>query len=265
MAAYQSIIAYDGTDFAGFQRQAMRRTVQGVLEQALRRLGWTERSLRAAGRTDTGVHARGQVIAFHLGWKRSSADLTAALNAHLPPEVSVKQTRPASDGFHPRYSALRRCYSYAVVAAPTRDPLVERFAWRVWPAPDAAAIQAACRLLVGEHDFRAFGPAPRKDGNTRRTVWRSEWQAVEAAWVYRIEGDAFLYRMVRRIVSALISVGRRELSAEALASLLDDPARRWQGSIAPAHGLCLEAVIYNESDGQSGGLGPAGPADPMQE
>jgi tRNA pseudouridine38-40 synthase len=261
MAAYQSIIAYDGTDFAGFQRQAKRRTVQGVLEQALGRLGWTERGLRAAGRTDTGVHARGQVVAFHLGWKRSPTELTSALNAHLPPDVSVRQTRPAPDGFHPRYSALRRCYSYTVVAAPTRDPLVERFAWRVWPAPDAAAIQAACGLLVGEHDFRAFGPAPRKDGHTRRTIWRSEWQAVEAAWIYGIEGDAFLYRMVRRIMSALVSVGRREISAKALASLLDDPTRRWQGAIAPAHGLCLEAVIYNESDGPSGAFGPPGPAD----
>src|SRR3989304_2442943 len=132
MAAYQSIIAYDGTDFAGFQRQAKRRTVQGVLEQALRRRGGADRSRRAAGRTDTGVHARGQVIAFHLDWKRSPAKLTAALNAHLPPDVSVRQTRPTSAGFHPRYSALRRCYSYTVVAAPTRDPLGERFAWRGW-------------------------------------------------------------------------------------------------------------------------------------
>lgn len=265
MASYQSIIAYDGTDFAGFQRQAKRRTVQGALEQALRPLGWSERSLRGAGRTDTGVHARGQVVAFHLGWSRSPDELTAALNAHLPPDVSVRQTRPASEGFHPRYSALRRCYSYAVVTAPTRDPLVERFAWRVWPAPDAAAIRAGCRLLVGEHDFRAFGPAPRKDGGTRRTIWRSEWQTDEAGWVYRIEGDAFLYRMVRRIVSALVSVGRRDLSAEALASLLDDPSQRWQGAIAPAHGLCLDAVIYNERDGPAGTTGAAGQADTVQE
>jgi len=265
MAAYQSILAYDGTEFAGFQRQARRRTVQGVLEQALRRLGWTERALVAAGRTDRGAHARGQVIAFRLAWRRSPAELTAALNAHLPGDVSVRETRPADEGFHPRYSAVRRCYSYSLTAAPTRDPLAERFAWRIWPALDDAAIRAACPVLLGEHDFRAFGPAPRKDGGTRRTVFRSEWQTEGGGRTYRIEADAFLYRMVRRIVSALVSVGRGDVGPEVLMSLLEDPARRWQGSLAPAHGLCLDAVIYEESGDSTGGHPLAGRADGTQE
>ncbi|HET7009308.1 MAG TPA: tRNA pseudouridine(38-40) synthase TruA, partial [Anaerolineales bacterium] len=248
MAAYQSIIAYDGTDFAGFQRQKRRRTVQGVLEEALGRLGWTGRSLRSAGRTDTGAHARGQVVAFDLAWRREPEALTSALNAHLPPDVAVRRTGIAPDGFHPRYAARRRRYSYALVAAPHRDPLRERYAWRVWPAPDADAIEAACPLLVGRHDFRAFGPSPRPQATTWRTVYRSEWAAVGDGWVYRIEADAFLYRMVRRIMAALIDVGQGAVGLNELAALVEEPHRRWQGRLAPARGLCLDAVIFDADD-----------------
>ena len=248
MAVYQSIVAYDGTDFAGFQRQKRRRTVQGVFEQALRNLGWNERSLRAAGRTDTGVHARGQVVAYGLAWKRTPEELTAALNAHLPGDVAVRESRPAAEGFHPRYAARRRRYSYSVMVAPQRDPLRERYAWRVWPPVDSRPIETACSVLMGRHDLRAFGPAPRRDGVTERTVFRSEWTAGDGGWVYWIEADAFLYRMVRRIVAALIAVGRGELGGDELMALVEDPSRRWQGSLAPAHGLCLDAVIFEDRD-----------------
>jgi tRNA pseudouridine38-40 synthase len=244
MATYQSIIAYDGTEFAGFQKQARRRTVQGDVERALRHLGWKERSLRAAGRTDTGVHARGQVVAFDVAWRRSEDELTAALNAHLPSDVAVRETRLAPPGFHPRFAATGRRYSYSVVFSPTREPLVERFAWRVWPPPPMDAVRQASRMLVGDHDFRAFGPSPRPGGTTRRTVRASDWTGGEAAWVFWIEADAFLYRMVRRIVAALMAVGRGELGSERLAALVEDPSLRWQGAIAPAQGLCLEQVMF---------------------
>jgi tRNA pseudouridine38-40 synthase len=248
MAAYQSIVAYDGTDFAGFQRQRGRRTVQGVLEEALDRLGWEGPGLRAAGRTDTGAHARGQVVAFDLAWRSGPEELTAALNAHLPGDVGVQHTLPAPEGFHPRYAARRRRYSYTVAASPARDPLRERFAWRVWPPPDGALIEASCPALIGRHDFRALGPAPRPGGETWRTVDRSEWVTVEGGWVYWIEADAFLYRMVRRIVAALMAVGNGEIGRETLVSLVENPERRWQGSIAPARGLCLEAVLFDDTN-----------------
>jgi len=254
MATYQSIIAYDGTEFAGFQRQSRRRTVQGELEKALRRLGWSGRAVLAAGRTDTGAHARGQVVAFELTWRRSPEALTAAINAHLPQDISVQNTRLAQDGFHPRYSAVRRQYSYTLILAAERDPLRERFAWRIWPALDDSAIRGACPIMLGEHDFRAFGPAPRKGGGTRRTVFRSEWQGKGLEQTYRIEADAFLYRMVRRIVSALVSIGRGELGSGALSALLEDPTSRWQGALAPAKGLCLDAVIYDENSPEPGRL-----------
>jgi tRNA pseudouridine38-40 synthase len=247
MATYQSIVAYDGTDFAGFQRQKRRRTVQAVLETALRRLGWNDRSLRAAGRTDTGAHASGQVVAFELAWRRSPDRLTTALNAHLPSDVAVRRTEAAPAGFHPRYAARKRGYRYAVMASPQRDPLRERYAWRVWPAPDTTRLAAASALLLGRHDFRAFGPAPRTGGGTIRTVFRSEWAHEADGWSYRIEADAFLYRMVRRIVAALMSVGWGEVEPAEIAGLIETPSRRWQGRLAPAHGLCLEAVWFEGS------------------
>lgn len=244
IATYQSILAYDGTRFAGFQRQRGRRTVQGEVEKALRRLGWRQHAVRAAGRTDRGVHAVGQVIAYELDWLGDPDRLTAALNAHLPDDAAVTETRPAPDGFHPRYAAVWRRYRYRIVASPVRRPLAERYAWRVWPKPDPEAVQAAIGAVVGEHDFGAFGTPPRRGSHTRRTVRHAAWQAEGDGAQFVIEGDAFLYRMVRRLTAALIAVGQGRLTAEAFAALVDSPARRWQGSIAPAHGLCLESVVF---------------------
>src|SRR3972149_324682 len=123
VATYQSSLAYDGTEFAGFQRQHGRRTVQGEVEEALHRLGWRERAVRAAGRTDTGVHATGQVVAYELAWERGPGRLTHALNAILPADVAGIETAPAADGFHPRYAARWGRYRYRIVAAPERPPV----------------------------------------------------------------------------------------------------------------------------------------------
>src|SRR3990170_4737836 len=130
VATYQSILAYAGTAFAGFQRQPRRRTGQGEGERALRSLGWREKTLRGAGRADTGVHASGQVVAYDLEWRGDLKRLTQALNALLPVDIAVVETAPASPGFRPRYAARWRRYRYRIVAAQQRQPLVERFAGR---------------------------------------------------------------------------------------------------------------------------------------
>ena len=245
MAVYKSIIAYDGTDFRGFQRQAnRRRTVQGVLEEALSGLGWRGRSLLSAGRTDAGVHARGQVIAFELEWAHGTERLTKALNARLPADLSVMQCEEAPAGFHPRFSALRRRYRYTIVAAEERDPLLERFAWRVWPGPELGVLQAIAEILLGRQDFGAFGHAPIPGGHTVRQVFRSEWQAREACMAFEIEADAFLQHMVRRLVAAMVITGQGRRGEHGFREALSQPARVWQGPIAPGRGLCLEAVIY---------------------
>lgn len=247
MAYYKSILAYDGTDFHGFQRQVSgRRTVQGVFEAALKGLGWPGGVLRAAGRTDTGVHARGQVVAYDLEWRRAPAQLAHALNAHLPFDVAVTRTEPAEEDFHPRFSARARRYSYTVLLAEAPDPLRERFAWRIWPEPDLAGTQSATDVLMGRHDFRAFGSAPIQGGHTVRCISLAEWRRNGQSLVLLIEADAFLYRMVRRLAAGVLDVGGGRRRVSELVEALEHPERHWIGRVAPARGLCLEAVVYDE-------------------
>jgi tRNA pseudouridine38-40 synthase len=247
MATYKAIIAYDGTEYEGFQRLGPeRRTVQGVLEEALTRLGWQGRSILAAGRTDAGVHARGQVVSFELEWGHGVDVLGVALNAHLPTDVAVRQVGLAEPGFHPRFSASWRRYRYSLISVPGRDPLAERYAWRVWPAPEQEPMRVAAERLLGSHDFGAFGAAPIPGGHTRREVRLARWSAEgERAWL-EIEANAFLHRMVRRVVAVLVEVGSGRMEASHVQRLLEHPEGVWAGKAAPARGLCLEAVIYDD-------------------
>jgi len=245
LATYQSIVAYDGTAFAGFQRLGQgQRTVQGVLEAGLRSLGWSETRLLAAGRTDRGAHARGQVIAYRLAWRHTPEALTAALNAALPQDVAVRQTLPAADGFHPRFWAISRRYSYAVFFARLPDPLRQSHAWRVWPPPDKGRLTEAAGRVCGTRDFGAFGRPPIPHGHALRTVRRCSWEISGEQASLEIEADAFLHHMVRRLVSATILIGQGRASLENLQASLDHPDRPWPGRLAPACGLCLEAVGY---------------------
>jgi tRNA pseudouridine38-40 synthase len=245
MATYQSIVAYDGTEFQGFQRLADgQRTVQGVLEDALRQIGWTGSSLLAAGRTDAGVHARGQVISFNLTWRHAAEALTRAMNANLPQDVGVRHTAEAPEGFHPRFSARRRTYRYAILSDAWPDPLSERTAWRVWPEPDLDAMNGEALGILGRHDFGAFGQAPIPGGHTVREVFEARWERQERGQAFQVQADAFLHHMVRRLVSAMVAVGLGRRPAGTMAALLAEPSRRWEEKPAPACGLCLETVEY---------------------
>jgi tRNA pseudouridine38-40 synthase len=231
----------------GFQRQRKTaRTVQAVLEQALRQLGWQAGSLRAAGRTDAGVHARGQVISYDLAWNRSTDRLSQAINAHLPSDVAIRSTERAPEGFHPRFSARRRRYSYRLLLSDRPDPMAERFAWRIWPAPESARVKGAARLFVGEHDFGAFGRPTRPGGSTVRRLWLAEWTGTGDQLVLVLEADAFLNRMVRRMVAAMVRAGLGDIELEQIEDRLRSPAGVWPGRLAPARGLCLESVLYPE-------------------
>ncbi|GAB4493641.1 MAG: tRNA pseudouridine(38-40) synthase TruA [Anaerolineales bacterium] len=246
MARYQIILAYDGTDLLGSQRQPKSRTAQSELENALRRLGWQGRSVLMAGRTDTGVHASGQVAAFDLEWTHHLDELAKALNSHLPADLAVRAVKIVRDDFHPRFHALARRYRYRLYCQPARDPLRERYAWRLWPAPHATALQDAAQLLIGRHDFAAFGTPPRPESSTIRTVMKAEWQQQGDEWMFEIQADAFLYRMVRRVVYLQAVVGQAKLPAQAMADLLESRPRVVPAGLAPAHGLTLVEVIYPE-------------------
>ena len=256
MATYQSIVAYDGTGYQGFQRLAPGPpTVQGVLEDALRAVGWTGTSLLAAGRTDAGVHARGQVIAYDLPWRHPAETLSRALNANLPADVAVRSTELAPDGFHPRFSARRRTYAYRILVDAWPDPLAERFAWRLWPGPDPAGMSTEAQALLGRHDYAAFGQAPIPGGHTRREVFQARWQEELNGLSFVIQADAFLQHMVRRLVAALVAVGLGHRPPGTLAALVADPSLRWEDKLAPPHGLCLESVEYGSAAIEDAGLG----------
>lgn len=242
MVRYQIILAYDGTDFVGSQRQADSRTVQGELEKALSKLGWKGRSVLLAGRTDTGVHARGQVAAFDLDWGHGLDDLTSALNAHLPDDMAVRRSRVAPEGFQPRFDATGRVYRYRLFCGKLRDPLRERYAWRVWP--EVGDLSSLAEIWLGRHDFAAFGSALRKGGSTVRSVQAADWRRHGSEWTFEIRADAFLYRMVRRLVFVQVAVGQGRLSADALRSALESPSKLLAG-IAPPSGLTLVDVCYD--------------------
>ncbi|MBN1146498.1 MAG: tRNA pseudouridine(38-40) synthase TruA [Anaerolineales bacterium] len=247
MARYQVILAYDGTDFFGFQRQAQAseiRTVQAVLERALQQIGWHGRSILAAGRTDTGVHACGQVVAFDLDWRHSCEALQAALNANLPLDVAAQSVKLARPDFHPRYDALARCYRYRIFCSALRDPLRERYAWRVWPAVDVDRLRQAAGYLPGRHDFSAFGAPTRPGGAALRNVFRAVWQEQELGLVFEIEANAFLYHMVRRLVSLQVAIGQGALEASAVLEHLEGRLSAPAPGLAPAQGLILVEVVY---------------------
>jgi tRNA pseudouridine38-40 synthase len=255
MARYQLTLAYDGTDFFGSQRQANKRTIQGELEKALCKLGWTGRSVIMAGRTDTGVHATGQVAAVDLDWSHPEEDLVRALNAALPADLAVHNARMVHAKLHPRFDARSRRYRYRLFCQPLRHPMRERFSWRVWPATNGEVLTETAELFLGTHDFSAFGSPTTPRGGTVRTVMRAEWsQSENDAWHFEVQADAFLYRMVRRLVFVQVAVAQGKVSADSITNSLVKPAlaeKRRGGAVAtlpaglaPAHGLTLVEVAY---------------------
>jgi tRNA pseudouridine38-40 synthase len=247
MARYKVILAYDGTRFSGSQRQVAFRTVQGELEKALRKLGWSGTSVLLAGRTDTGVHATGQVAAFDLDWSHAEDQLVRALNAGLPGDLAVQGASLAAQDFHPRFDAAARRYAYQLFCRPTRNPVRERLAWRVWPGVELPALQEAASLFLGTHDFAAFGSATGPQGTTLRTVHAAAWYGDADEYHFEIQADAFLYRMVRRLVFLQVAAAQNRCSLEAILSALQQPAlalRQLPAGLAPAHGLTLVEVTY---------------------
>jgi tRNA pseudouridine38-40 synthase len=251
MARYQVILAYDGAGYFGFQRQASgpkQRTVQAVLETALRQLGWQGKAILASGRTDTGVHASGQVIAFDLDWAHSPEALRSAINAHLPPDVAVQSVTQAAADFHPRYAAQARRYHYRLFCQPVRHPLRERYAWRVWPPVDPVRLREASAYLYGTHDFAAFGAPPRAGGSTVRTVTRAEWIAISPdELAFEITANAFLFRMVRRLTGFQVAIGQGMFEPQAMRDCMESGSRELVKKLAPPHGLTLVEVTYREN------------------
>lgn len=237
---YRARVEYDGTDFAGFQAQPGRRTVQGELEAALTRLnGGLRIRVDGAGRTDAGVHASGQVIAFTWQGRLSGKDLGRAFQGLLPPDVAIGALHRVAPDFQPRYAAVRREYRYTIWNGPP-SPLRERYALRHGGPLDVALMDAAARALVGRHDFSALGGSHRQPV---RTLYGVRARRTGRTITIDVIGDAFLRQMVRSIVAALLRIGCGDATMEDLVAALRSPGRAFAGAIAPPHGLCLRRVI----------------------
>ncbi len=253
---FRALVEYDGTNYAGWQVQVDRPTVQGTLENTIALVTQQPARVSGAGRTDAGVHATGQVIRFAVTWRHSLPDLQRAINARLPVDVAIRDLQLAARDFHPRFSARSRVYRYTVWSAAVRSPRRARFAHYVRQALDVDSMNAAAQHLVGWHDFATFGVDPEMGpgaGNTQREVLRAFWHTVPEAesrdslHQFEIEANAFLRTMVRTLVASLLEVGSGRRTPDQFEALLSAAQRRLAPPPAPACGLCLVKVNYQAS------------------
>lgn len=250
MPVMRLTLAYDGSEFEGWQTQAgarAARTVQAVLEAALARLGGQPVTVAAAGRTDAGVHAVGQVVSFDWPAPWPAERVQRALNGLLPRDLRVLTAAPAPPGFHARRSARAKLYRYELDTGPVQLPTRRRLAAHVpWPL-DPARVARTAALYLGRHDFAALRSAGSSVQTSVRTVLRSDARWYEATLIYEVVADGFLRKMVRSMVGGLIAAGRGQCAPEALReALLAGDRRRWPAPAA-AHGLTLVAVAYDDA------------------
>ncbi|MGH9327719.1 MAG: tRNA pseudouridine(38-40) synthase TruA [Terriglobia bacterium] len=246
-------IAYDGTDYFGWQCQPEKPTIQGCIESALERVLAERVRLIASSRTDAGVHATGQVANFPTAVPIPCPNLQKALNDTLPLSIRILGVREATPDFHARYHARVKIYRYRIVQAPVPSPFIARFAHHVPRPLDRVRMSKAARLVEGEHDFTSFAASDPASSGLRnipesavRCVFLSRlvWRPRTSILVYEIRGNGFLYRMVRNIVGTLLEIGLGRLVPDEMGRILDVRQRARAGPTAPARGLCLAKVEY---------------------
>jgi tRNA pseudouridine38-40 synthase len=238
-------LAYDGTRFVGWQRQAEGESIQGLLEDALARFEGAPVPAHGAGRTDAGVHALGQVASARVTFPHDARTLVRALNAHLPPDVRVMSVEDMEESFHARFNARAKTYRYQIRNTPVADPFDRAYVWHL-PEPLARdAMAAAAAMLVGTHDFGAFRSVGSEVASSVRTLRRSEWRSNDALMTYEVSGDGFLRHMVRAVVGTLVEIGRGWRPPADIAALLSGGTRAEAGATAPPHGLFLVSVDYD--------------------
>lgn len=238
-------MAYDGTSYCGFQRQVPTQpTIQSELERAISRVAADAIAITGAGRTDSGVHARGQVVSFDLDWRHDEHTLLRAINAYLPHDIALVSLSKAAPDFHPRFDARRRAYQYYIYNRPVRNPLVRLYSWHVKRPLDLKAMNEAAVHLTGTHDFATFGQPTQGDSTVRR-VYRARWRQDDEFVIFDIEGNGFLYRMVRSLVGSLCAVGRGDWTVDGFVAAFKAADRSRAATTAPAHGLVLVSVNYD--------------------
>jgi tRNA pseudouridine38-40 synthase len=238
------VLAYDGTDFHGWQAQPGLRTVQGALEAALLEMTGTKTCTRGASRTDAGVHAEGQVVTFRTESPIPCHGFQRGLSGLLRPDVVVVSAEEVPGEFDARASARGKHYRYRVLSSRQPSPILRRTSWWVAPPLDVGAMRSAARDLVGTHDFSSFRSSDGSQRTTVRTVTRLDLQTEGDLVHFEVEGTAFLMNMVRILVGTLVEVGRGRIPASEVAGIRDAHDRRRAGRTAPPQGLTLVRVFY---------------------
>ena len=238
------VVEYDGTGFAGWQRQDGQTTVQGCLEKALHTMTGQAIIVRGAGRTDAGVHAEGQVASVEVASRIPTLGFLRGINTNVPPEIAVLEVTDMPAGFSARHDARGKIYRYLVWNHPVRSPRIARRAWHVYDPLDTHAMREAAGRLVGEHDFRNFRSADCDRKNTVRIMRRFDVRRDGAMLSLEVEGTAFLRNMVRILAGTLVAVGKGKMTPDQVEVLLSSGDRSQAGVTAPACGLTLVRVIY---------------------
>lgn len=241
------VLEYDGTNFFGWQRQANARTVQGEIERILSLIFQEKITLWGAGRTDSGVHARGQVANFKTSSLLSSSNIYAALNGLLPPDIAVVSANDVETSFHSRFSAKERRYSYTICQRPSA--LTRKCCWEYYLPLDVNAMNDAAYRLIGENDFTSFCTSEKEVKNKICTVFSASWEFQNSfhtlpLLVFHICANRFLHGMVRALVGVFVEVGRNKRSAGDVIAILSAKNRSSASQAVPAKGLCLEEVVY---------------------
>ena len=240
-------LAYDGTEYSGWQIQKNARSVQEELERVLAVLNGKETRLTGSGRTDSGVHARGQIANFYTDRDNISVErFTAALNAMLPADIRVIKTEEADQDFHSRFDAKVRIYRYYINPSEVCEPWHQRYCWRLGRKPDLEKLNGIVSCLQGTHDFTAFAAAGDPSKSMTRTIYSAAFSYESPFFVFKIAGNAFLWRMVRSIVGTAVELERNGLGQAGMKEILESCSRERAGATAPARGLFLERVSYEE-------------------
>lgn len=246
MRNFKMTVAYDGSRYYGWEHQPnTEQTIQGKLEAVLSLMADTHVEVTGAGRTDAGVHARGMVANFHLDTKKSPEQIQAYLNHYLPDDICVRELKEASERFHSRYNAVGKTYQYTCYVGDLKPVFNRKFTYVTEEVPDVERMQKAAAYLTGEHDFASFCGNPRMKKSTVRNVDRIEIARSGSFLHFTYHGSGFLQYMVRILTGTLLEVGYGKRTPESMKELLEAKDRTKAGFTAPAKGLCLMKVDYN--------------------
>ena len=245
MKRYKLVVTYDGTNYCGWQKQKNGVSVQEVLTNALAKIATGDVKVTGSGRTDSGVHARAQVVHVDMSTSVPGDKIAVAVNPLLPNDVSVVESREVDCTFHARYGAKEKTYVYRVYVSKVRLPLVDRYALRLDDMPDIKKMRKAAELFIGVHDFRCFMSTGSSVKDTVREIFQFDVSGVDEI-VFKVTGNGFLYNMVRIMVGTLLEIGQGTRSIDDLRRAIDGEDRRFAGKTVPARGLTLDSVVYSE-------------------